>query len=181
MCSHSHLYWILRLNTHDFKMWRQIFFYTNLYCWPSLLFFMYNWLMHFFFGADNRRCALRCRSRNDYHSLAAGFLEGIWFRETWSSINSWRGDFVKRSELVWKLLGLSNAKNETWQKRFFLESCCSGCAKGSVGVWWNITTLFCHQKSMHNSGWLLSGRFSEINKSKKKKIYYKKKINQMIP
>jgi hypothetical protein len=39
MRSHSHLYWILRLNTHDFKMWLQIFFYTNLYCWLSLLFF----------------------------------------------------------------------------------------------------------------------------------------------
>jgi hypothetical protein len=39
MRSHSHLYWILRLNTHDFKMLRQIFFYTNLYCWLSLFFF----------------------------------------------------------------------------------------------------------------------------------------------
>jgi hypothetical protein len=39
MRSPSHLYLILRLNTHDFKMWRHIFFYTSLYCWLSLVFF----------------------------------------------------------------------------------------------------------------------------------------------
>jgi hypothetical protein len=55
MRSHSHLYWNLRLNTHDFKMWRLIFFYTNLYCWLSLVFLMYNWLVHFFFSVICRK------------------------------------------------------------------------------------------------------------------------------
>jgi hypothetical protein len=42
--------------------------------------------------------------------------------------NSWCGDLVKRFGLVWKLLGWSDAKGETWQKGFFLECCSNGCA-----------------------------------------------------
>jgi hypothetical protein len=69
MRSHSHLYWILRLNTHDFKLWRQIFFYTNLYCWLSLLFFHVQLTNALFF---------RCRFYMDFCRFFQCFLRVFW-------------------------------------------------------------------------------------------------------